>query len=77
MVQELSIYIDFHTRPFAIEISDFETPVHAIFICNDITDLKSALPLSLDYYKKLYNKYLIDKKNGKQNSKTYKQQTRG
>lgn len=68
MVQELSIYIDFHCQPFTIDISDYVTGIHAIYICNSENDIKSSLPLAIDYYKQLYYKYLNDKKNGKTNT---------
>lgn len=75
MIQELSIYIDFHNRPFTIDISDYQTPIHAIYVCSDENDIKHSLPLALDYYKKLYVKFLNSKKN-EQTSKNGKQPTK-
>lgn len=75
MIQELYIYIDFHNRPFTIDISDYVTPIHAIYVCSDENDIKQSLPLALDYYKKLYVKFLKQKnneqisKNGRQSAK--------
>lgn len=57
MIKELNIYIDFHNKPFTIDISDFQTDIHAIYVCSNETDIRDSLPLALDYYKKLYNNY--------------------
>lgn len=57
MIKELNIYIDFHKQPFTIDISDFETGIHAIYVCSNENDIRSSLPLALDYYKKLHNNY--------------------
>lgn len=72
MIQELFVYIDFHNRPFTIDISDYQTPIHAIYVCGNENDIKQSLPLALDYYKKLYSNYLKNKQN-EQISKNGKQ----
>lgn len=63
MIQEINIYIDLHNLPWTIEVSDFQTSVKAVYICEN-TDLKLCVSNALDYYKQLYNKYLNLKKNG-------------
>lgn len=63
MIQEINIFIDLHELPWVVEVSDFQTSVKAVYICEN-TDLKLCVSNALDYYKKLYNQYLNDKKNG-------------
>lgn len=73
MIQEINIYIDLHNLPWTIEVSDFQTSVKAIYICEN-TDLKTCVPNAIDYYKQLYYKHLNSKKN-EQISKNGKQPT--